>query len=123
MVNHIVAPTALLTLLNLLPSATLAQTVASLQVAPQTVEVGVEERKSLLVTAYDSRGNVVPVARFSWTSMQPGVALVESTTATPNIGYAIGVSSGVVRIPVQVGGIPVEVPRVPPLKQFFFPSF
>ena len=66
---------------------------------------------------------MVPAARFSWTSMQSSVARVESTPATPNIGYVIGVSAGVVRILVQVGGIPVEVPRIPPLKQFFFPSF
>ena len=105
MVNRIAAPAALLTLLNLLPSATLAQTVASLQVAPQTMEVGVGERKSLLVTAYDSRGNVVPAAQFSWRSTQPGVARVESTPETPNIGYVIGVSEGVARILVQVGAI------------------
>ena len=105
MVNRIAAPAALLTLLNLLPSATLAQTVVSLQVAPQTVEVGVGERKSLLVTAYDSRGNVVPAARFSWSSTQPGVARVESTPATPNIGYVIGVSEGIARILVQVGAM------------------
>ena len=105
MANRIAAPAALLTILNLLPSATLAQTVVSLQVAPQTVEVGVGERKSLLVTAYDSRGNVVPAARFSWTSAQSGVARVESTAATPNIGYVIGVSEGVVQIRVQVGAI------------------
>ncbi|MCH7775700.1 MAG: PD40 domain-containing protein [Gemmatimonadetes bacterium] len=109
MVNRIAAPAALLTLLNLLPSATLAQTVVSLQVAPQTVEVGVGERKSLLVTAYDSRGNVVPAARFSWSSTQPGVARVESTPATPNIGYVIGVSEGVARILVQVGAISESV--------------
>ena len=109
MVNRIAAPAALLTLLNLLPSATLAQTVASLQVAPQTMEVGVGERKSLLVTAYDSRGNVVPAAQFSWRSTQPGVARVESTPATPNIGYVIGVSEGVVRILVQVGAISESV--------------
>ncbi|MEE9534840.1 MAG: Ig-like domain-containing protein, partial [Acidimicrobiia bacterium] len=109
MVNHIAASAALLTLLNLLPSATLAQTVASLQVAPQTVEVGVGERKSLLVTAYDSRGNVVPAAQFTWSSTQPGVARVESTPATPNIGYVIGVSEGVVRILVQVGPISESV--------------
>lgn len=109
MVNRIAAPAALLTLLNLQPSATLAQTVVSLQVAPQTVEVGVGERKSLLVTAYDSRGNVVPAARFSWTSTQPGVARVESTPATPNIGYVIGVSEGVVQIRVQVGAISESV--------------
>ena len=109
MVNRIAAPAALLTLLNLLPSATLAQTVASLQVAPQTVEVGVGERKSLLVTAYDSRGNVVPAAQFSWSSTQPGVARVESPPATPNIGYVVGVSEGVVRILVQVGEISESV--------------
>ncbi|MCH8935592.1 MAG: PD40 domain-containing protein [Gemmatimonadetes bacterium] len=109
MVNRIAAPAALLTLLNLLPSATLAQTVVSLQVAPQTVEVGVGERKSLLVTAYDSRGNVVPAARFSWSSTQPGVARVESTPATPNIGYVIGVSEGIARILVQVGAISESV--------------
>jgi Tol biopolymer transport system component len=109
MVNRIAAPAALLTLLNLLPSATLAQTVTSLQVAPQTVEVGVGERKSLLVTAYDSRGNVVPAARFSWSSAQPGVARVESTPATPNIGYVIGVSEGIVQILVQVGAISESV--------------
>lgn len=109
MLNRIAAPAALLTLLNLLPSAALAQTVASLQVAPQNVEVGVGERKSLLVTAYDSRGNVVPAARFSWSSTQPGVARVESTPATPNIGYVIGVSEGEVRILVQVGAISESV--------------
>ena len=109
MVNRIAAPAALLTLLNLLPSAALAQTVASLQVAPQTVEVGVGERKSLLVTAYDSRGNVVPAAQFSWSSTQPGVARVESTPATPNIGYVIGVSEGMVRVLVQVGAISASV--------------
>jgi len=109
MVNHIAASAALLTLLNLLPSATLAQTVASLQVFPQTVEVGVGERKSLLVTAYDSRGNVVTAARFSWSSTQPGVARVESTPATPNIGYVIGVSEGEARILVQVGAVSQSV--------------
>ncbi len=73
------------------------------------MEVGVGERKSLLVTAYDSRGNVVPAAQFSWSSTQPGVARVESTPATPNIGYVVGVSEGVVQVLVRVGQIEESV--------------
>jgi hypothetical protein len=105
MVNCLTAGAASLTILLALPSAAFAQVVATLQVAPQTLEVGVGERKSLLVTAYDARQNVVPTAQFTWSSAQPNVAQVVSQPATPNIGYVTGVAEGIARIIVQVGNI------------------
>jgi Tol biopolymer transport system component len=105
MTNRITALAALITCFPVLPSAAIAQTVTSLQAVPQTLEVGVGERKSLLVTAYDARGNVVPTAQFLWNSGDPSVASVEATAATPNIGYVVGHQEGTAVITVRAGAI------------------
>ncbi len=109
MPNRKAAFAAALTLVLMLPQAASAQAVASLQVAPLAVEVGVGESASLLVTAYDNRGNVVPAAQFSWSSIAPNVARVEFSPATPNIATVVGVSEGATQVSVQVGAIQVSV--------------
>lgn len=105
MPNRQAAFAAPLTLLFMLPQAASAQTVTSLQIAPLTVEVGVGESVSVLVTAYDNRGNVVPAAQFSWSSGAPNVARVDFSPATPNIATVVGVSEGATRLSVRVGTI------------------
>ena len=63
------------------------------------------ESASLLVTAYDSRGNVVPAAQFIWVSTAPNVVRVDFSPATPNIATVVGVAEGATRVSVQVGTI------------------
>ncbi len=109
MPNRRAAFSAPLTLLLMLPQAASAQTVTSLQVAPLVVEVGVGQSVSLLVTAYDNRGNVVPAAQFLWSSIAPNVARVDFSPATPNIATVFGVSEGATRLNVRVGTIEESV--------------
>ncbi len=105
MPNRKAAFAAPITLLFMLPQAASAQTVTSLQIAPLTVEVGVGESVSVLVTAYDNRGNVVPAAQFLWSSGAPNVARVDFSPATPNIATVVGISEGTTRLNVRVGTI------------------
>ncbi|PYP07855.1 MAG: hypothetical protein DMD59_13900 [Gemmatimonadetes bacterium] len=83
-----------------------------------TVRVG--ERSSLLATAFDRIGNVIPTVRIIWSSNNVGIAKVD------NNGTVTGVANGVAIIEARVGarrgqaavqvtgGGPVPPPPAPP---------
>ncbi|HEY0351778.1 MAG TPA: hypothetical protein VGC48_06620, partial [Gemmatimonadales bacterium] len=49
--------------------ASLAQTVAEVQVTPETMTLGVGQKQTLFATAFDQRGNLIPAAKFTfWSS-------------------------------------------------------
>lgn len=75
-----------------------AQTVSEVQVAPPTITIRVGERSGLLATAFDRIGNVIPTARFAWSSSNANVARVDAN------GTVTGVGGGVVTIEARVGG-------------------
>ncbi len=79
------------------PGAAGAQSVAEVQVAPPSVTVRVGERSSLLATAFDRIGNVIPTVRIIWSSNNVNIAKVD------NNGTVTGVASGVAIIEARVG--------------------
>ncbi|KPJ92791.1 MAG: hypothetical protein AMS18_06610 [Gemmatimonas sp. SG8_17] len=79
------------------------QQVAEVQVAPVTVTLAVGERKELLASAYDSRGDNIATARFAWTSSSPGVVRVEEDPSVPGIAILFGVGPGLANVEVRVG--------------------
>ncbi|MGH7700636.1 MAG: Ig-like domain-containing protein, partial [Gemmatimonadales bacterium] len=80
-----------------LPGILSAQNVAEVQVAPPSVTLRVGERTGLLATAFDRIGNVIPTARFSWSSNNVNVARVD------NSGTVTGVGGGVAIVEARVG--------------------
>src|SRR6266581_3580981 len=79
------------------PGAAGAQSVAEVQVAPPSVTIRVGERSSLLATAFDRIGNVIPTVRIIWSSNNVNVAKVD------NNGTITGVANGVAIIEARVG--------------------
>ncbi len=75
-----------------------AQTVAEVQVTPETMTIGVGERQSLFATAYDRQGNIIPSARFTFWSSDTLVAKVGKE------GAVVGVSPGLAKIEARVQG-------------------
>jgi uncharacterized protein YjdB len=80
-----------------LPGAVVAQNVAEVQVAPPSVTLRVGERSSLLATAFDRAGNVLPTVRVLWSSNNIQVARVD------NNGTVTGVANGVAIVEARVG--------------------
>src|SRR5881392_768121 len=79
------------------PSAAAAQNVADVQVAPPSVTIRVGERSSLLATAFDRIGNVIPTVRMIWSSNNVTIAKVD------NNGTITGVANGVAIIEARAG--------------------
>jgi len=79
------------------------QQVAEVQVAPVTVTLAVGERRELLATAYDTRGDNVATASFVWTSTAPGVVRVEQEPGLPGIAILVGVSPGIASVEARTG--------------------
>ncbi len=86
-----------------LPQGSVCQQVAEVQVAPVTVTMAVGERKELLASAYDSRGDNLATARFVWTSSNPGVVRVEEDPSMPGIAVLIGVAPGLANVEARSG--------------------
>lgn len=80
-----------------IPGLLAAQNVAEVQVAPPSVTIRIGERSGLLATAFDRIGNVIPTARFVWSSNNVNVARVD------NNGTVTGVGGGVAIIDARVG--------------------
>ena len=53
-----------------------AQAVAEVQVTPETVTVGVGQKQTLFVAAFDRQGNILPTARFAFSSSDSTIARV-----------------------------------------------
>jgi hypothetical protein len=75
-----------------------AQTVAELQVTPETMTLGVGERQTIFATAYDRQGNLIPNARFTFRSSDTLVAKVGRG------GAVIGVGPGLAKIEARAQG-------------------
>jgi WD40-like Beta Propeller Repeat/Bacterial Ig-like domain (group 2) len=75
-----------------------AQTVAEVQVTPETMTIGVGERQTIFATAYDRQGNIIPSARFTYWSSDTLVAKVGKE------GAVVGVSPGLAKVEARVQG-------------------
>ncbi len=78
--------------------------VAELQIAPSQVELQIGERRSLLVTAFDRAGNVVPSVRYEATT-ETAVVRLGRDPSSPNILYVEGVGYGVTTVSVRAGSV------------------
>lgn len=82
----------------------LAQAVAQLEVLPPTVTLQVGQRQGVVATAYDTRSNVLPTARITWSSTNLSVARVEPDTRQPGVATIIGLAPGIASIEAESGG-------------------
>jgi hypothetical protein len=76
-----------------------AQTVAEVQVTPETLTLPVGGRQTLFATAYDRQGNLIPNARFSFWSSDTSVAKVGKD------GAVVGVGPGLAKVEARVQGL------------------
>ncbi|HEX9611032.1 MAG TPA: Ig-like domain-containing protein [Gemmatimonadales bacterium] len=98
------------------PGILVAQNVTEVQVAPPSVSLRVGERTGLLATAFDRIGNVIPTARFSWSSNNVNVARVDNSGTVTGVGGGIAIIEARVgsrsgQAAVQVVGAPVSGPQ------------
>jgi Tol biopolymer transport system component len=82
----------------LLSQSAAAQTVAEVQVTPETMTLGVGQKQALFATAFDSRGNILPTAKFTFRSSDTLVAQVRSD------GTVIGIKPGLAKIEARAQG-------------------
>ena len=75
-----------------------AQTVAEVQVTPETMTLGVGQRQTLFATAYDRRGNLIPSASFTFWSSDTTVAKVGKG------GTIVGVTPGLAKVEARIQG-------------------
>jgi uncharacterized protein YjdB len=76
-----------------------AQTVAEVQVTPETLTLTVGGRQTLFATAYDRQGNLIPNARFTFWSSDTSVAKVGRN------GAIVGVAPGLAKVEARVQGL------------------
>jgi WD40-like Beta Propeller Repeat/Bacterial Ig-like domain (group 2) len=76
-----------------------AQSVAEVQVTPETMTLGVGQRQALFATAYDRQGNLIPNARFSFWISDTLVAKVNKD------GAVLGMSPGLAKVEARVQGL------------------
>jgi Tol biopolymer transport system component len=81
---------------HLLPLA--AQTVAEVQVTPETMTLGVGQKQALFATAFDQRGNLIPAAKFTFYSSDSLIAQVRKD------GTVIGLKPGLAKIEARSQG-------------------
>jgi uncharacterized protein YjdB len=86
-----------MTCLALAGSALRAQNVAEVQVTPETVTLRVGQKQALFAAAFDAGGNLIPTARFTFTSNNPTVAEAQAD------GVVIGLKSGAAIVRVSAG--------------------
>ena len=90
--------------------AAVAQNVADVQVVPQQLTLAVGERREMLATAYDARGNAILEVEFRWGSADPGIAEVEADQSISGVARVTGVAAGATTVSVRVGNRNIEVP-------------
>src|SRR5262249_34949322 len=74
-----------------------------IQVAPPQLNVAVGERQPVFATAYDARGNVIPLVKLQWSSINPAVVRVEPDSTAPDLATLIGVAPGVAQVEARTG--------------------
>ena len=75
-----------------------AQSVAEVQVTPETMTLAVGERQTLFATAYDQQGNLIANARFTFWSSDTLVVKVGKE------GAVVGVNPGLAKVEARVQG-------------------
>jgi hypothetical protein len=90
--------TCCLLAVGLLASDLQAQSVAEVQVTPETMTLGVGQRQSIFAAAYDRQGNLIPTAQFAFRSSDTLVVRVLRD------GVVLGVSPGLARVEARVQG-------------------
>jgi uncharacterized protein YjdB len=75
-----------------------SQTVAEVQVTPETMTLGVGQRQALFATAFDARGNLIASAKFTFWSSDTMVAQVKKD------GTVVGVNPGLAKIEARSQG-------------------
>jgi Tol biopolymer transport system component len=78
--------------------ATVAQTVAEVQVTPETMTLGVGQKQTLFATAFDQRGNLIPAAKFTFWSSDTLIAQVRKD------GTVVGLKPGLAKIEARFQG-------------------
>ena len=78
-------------------SVAFAQNVAEVQVTPETVTLKVGQKQALFAAAFDAGGNLIPTARFAYSSSNPTVAQAQAD------GVIIGLKGGAAIVQVSVG--------------------
>jgi Tol biopolymer transport system component/uncharacterized protein YjdB len=76
-----------------------AQTVAEVQITPETLTLAVGGKQRLFATAYDRQGNLIPNARFTYWSSDTNVAKVGRD------GAVLGVGAGLAKVEARVQGL------------------
>ena len=84
--------TAVLGLVPVAASRLPAQAVAEVQVTPETVTVGVGQKQTLFVAAFDRQGNILPTARFVFSSSDSTIARVNGE------GVVVGLRAGLAKV-------------------------
>ena len=74
-----------------------AQNVAEVQVTPETVTLKVGHKQALFAAAFDAGGNLIPTARFTFSSNNPTVAEAQTD------GVVIGLKGGAAIVQVRAG--------------------
>jgi uncharacterized protein YjdB len=69
-----------------------SQAVAEVQVTPASVTVGVGQKQTLFVAAFDRQGNVLPTARFTFVSSDSTIARVNGD------GVVVGLRAGLAKV-------------------------
>jgi len=93
-----------------LAPAAAAQTVAEVQVTPETMTLGVGQKQAIFATAYDQRGNLIPSAKFTFwssdslvaqvkkdgtvTGLKPGLAKIEARSQGRRASLAVLITGG-----------------------------
>ena len=75
-----------------------AQTVAEVQVTPETMTLGVGQKQTLFATAFDPRGNLIQAAKFTFWSSDTLIAQVRKD------GTVVGVKPGLAKIEARSQG-------------------
>jgi Tol biopolymer transport system component/uncharacterized protein YjdB len=73
-----------------------AQSVAEVQVTPETMTLGVGQRQTIFAAAYDRQGNLIPSAKFTFWSSDTLIARVQKD------GTVLGVSPGLAKIEARL---------------------
>src|SRR5919197_3017061 len=75
-----------------------AQSVAEVQVTPETMTLAVGQRQPIFAAAYDRQGNLIPSAKFGFWSSDTMIARVGKD------GTVLGVSPGLAKVEARLQG-------------------
>jgi TolB protein len=81
-----------------LPARLGAQTIAEVQVSPQTMTLAVGEKQAIFAAAFDRHGNLVPAARFTFWTSDSSVARVDAG------GTVVGLKPGLAKVEARAQG-------------------